>query len=80
MSPSSRVYDRVVKRGAYLALGVEEYWVVDLRDRSIEVWKRGSASSERAVNSLIWRPRDLAAEVVIDFEELFRDSSEDLGS
>ena len=44
-SPSSRVYDREVKRAAYLALGVQEYWVVDPRNRSIEVWKPEGTSS-----------------------------------
>lgn len=73
MSPSSRVYDRVVKRDAYLALGVEEYWVVDMRDRSIEVWKRGRDASERFVNSLTWRPAALGADVPVSPDEVFRD-------
>jgi Uma2 family endonuclease len=79
MSPSSRVYDRVVKRDAYLALGVEEYWVVDIRDRSIEVFKRGKAGSERAVNSLTWRPVALGGEVIVHLEEVFRDAGDDVG-
>lgn len=37
MSRSSRVYDREFKRDAYLALGVREVWIVDIRDRSIEI-------------------------------------------
>jgi len=37
LSRSSRVYDREFKRDAYLALGVHEVWLVDVRDRSIEV-------------------------------------------
>jgi Uma2 family endonuclease len=77
MSPSSRVYDRLVKRDAYLALGVEEYWVVDIRDRSIEVWKRGSAGSERAVKSLSWRPSALGAGIVVNLDEVFGDVAED---
>ena len=77
MSPSSRVYDRVVKRDAYLALGVEQYWVVDMRDRSIEMWRRGSDVSERAVNSLTWHPSALGTAVVLDLDELFRDLGED---
>jgi Uma2 family endonuclease len=80
MSPSSRVYDRVVKRDAYLALGVDEYWVVDIRDRSIEVWKRGSAASERAVNSLTWRPAALGTDVIVTLEEVFRGIGDDGGS
>lgn len=73
MSPSSRVYDRVVKRDAYLALGVEQYWVVDMRDQSIEVWKRGIAGSERAVHSLTWHPAALSSDVVVNLADVFRD-------
>jgi Uma2 family endonuclease len=77
LSPSSRVYDREVKRAAYLALGIEEYWVVDPNDRSVEVWKRDSTASERAVNVLTWRPAALGTAVVVNLEELFRDLGED---
>lgn len=80
MSPSSRVYDRVVKRDAYLALGVEQYWVVDMRDRSIEVWKRGSDVSERVVDLLSWRPTALGTAVVVNLGDVFRDMGDDRGS
>lgn len=73
MSPSSRVYDREVKRQAYLMLGVEEYWLVDTRDCSVEVWRRGRGGCQRAVRSLTWRPSGLASEIVIDLDEVFRD-------
>ncbi|HKV51835.1 MAG TPA: Uma2 family endonuclease [Gemmatimonadaceae bacterium] len=39
VSPSSAVYDREYKRRAYLSLGVQEYWVVDPMQRSIEVMR-----------------------------------------
>ena len=77
MSPSSRVYDRVVKRDAYLALGVEQYWVVDIRDKSIEVWKRGSDVSDRVVDLLSWRPTALGTAVVVNLGEVFRDTGDD---
>ena len=77
MSPSSRVYDRVVKRDAYLALGVEEYWVVDPSDKSIEVWKLGSAGSERVMNSLTWRPTALGTDIVVNLDQVFGDVGED---
>jgi len=76
MSPSSWVYDRVVKRDAYLALGVEEYWAVDMRDRSIEVWKLGATVSERVTRTLTWRPAALGTDVVVDLEEVFREVGE----
>jgi Uma2 family endonuclease len=37
VSPSSAVYDRDYKRRAYLTLGVQEYWVVDPMQRTVEV-------------------------------------------
>lgn len=71
MSPSSRVYDREVKRAAYLALGVEEYWLVDLRTRSIEVWKPGEATGTTANDVLEWRPRSISRTVILDLANVF---------
>lgn len=79
MSPSSRVYDREIKRQAYLTLGVEEYWLVDLRDSSVEVWRRGIDSSERVVGSLTWSPDGLDEAIVIDLHDVFRDTDGDFG-
>jgi Uma2 family endonuclease len=73
MSPSSRIYDRDVKRGAYLALGVEEYWLVDMSDCSVEVWNRASAEGRRVTHTLTWRPAALDADILIDLDEVFRD-------
>ncbi len=36
-SPSSRERDRLIKKGLYARYGVQEYWLVDLERRSIEV-------------------------------------------
>ena len=71
MSPSSRVYDREVKRAAYLALGVEEYWLVDLRTESIEVWKPGEATSRMVTDTLEWRPRSMGRTIVVDLAKIF---------
>src|SRR5829696_4365334 len=43
LSRASRVYDREFKRDAYLALGVREVWLLDVRERSIEVCVRSGA-------------------------------------
>lgn len=72
LSPSSRLYDREVKRGAYLALGVEEYWVVDPSDCSVEVWSRAPNEPRRATEVLVWQPTALVSEVVIDLRQVFR--------
>ena len=37
LSRSSRIYDREFKRDAYFALGLQQVWLVDWRDESVEV-------------------------------------------
>ena len=70
LSRSSRVYDREFKRDAYLALGVREVWLVDVRDRSIEVCPRSGAG--RAVrDALTWSAPDDDVSVHIEIAELF---------
>lgn len=72
LSPSSRLYDREVKRGAYLALGVQEYWIVDARDCSVERWSAASSHGLRTTKRLRWRPAALGREVAIDRPQLVR--------
>ena len=71
MSPSSRIYDREVKRAAYMALGVEEYWLVDLDARSVERWRNDRVTSERADDTLVWQPTALEKEIAIDLPDVF---------
>lgn len=71
LSPSSRLYDREVKRGAYLALGVEEYWIADPADCSIERWAAAYPEGRRATTELLWRPPALDRAIAIDLRELF---------
>src|SRR5918992_3207946 len=58
LSPSSRLYDREVKRGAYLALGVQEYWIVDPDTCSVERWTRADSEQLSVGTELVWRPRE----------------------
>ena len=71
MSRSSRVYDREMKRAAYLALGVEEYWVVDHRKRTIEVWNPDKPTSQIVDDEIEWRPPSLGRPVIIDLAKVF---------
>jgi Uma2 family endonuclease len=71
MSPSSRIYDREVKRAAYLALGVQEYWLVELRSRSIEIWAPGNRTGTIVTDSLTWRPASLGREIILELREIF---------
>jgi Uma2 family endonuclease len=45
---TSRLYDREGKRGAYLALGVEEYWIVNPEDCSVELRSRAGSEGARS--------------------------------
>lgn len=74
LSPSSRMYDREFKRDAYLALGVKEVWIVDWRERVVEVTKtRGHF--RRARGELRWRPPGMGP-VTISLEEIFQGMAE----
>ena len=68
MAISVRVYDREFKRDAYFALGLEQVWLVDWRERSVEVCT--SKGRSRVVRDKI-RWRIARTEVVIDLNEVF---------
>jgi Uma2 family endonuclease len=68
LSRSSRVYDRDFKRDAYFALGLQQVWLVDWRDESVEV--SAAKGKSRVVRETI-RWQIAGAEVVIDLNEVF---------
>ena len=68
LSRSSRIYDREFKRDAYFALGLEQVWLVDWRDRSVEVCTAKGRSG--VVRDRI-RRRIAQTDVVIDLSEVF---------
>lgn len=70
LSRSSRVYDREFKRNAYFALGVEQVWLADWRERLVEVC-RGPGRTRRVRDVLRWRPSEAGVEVTIDLAEVF---------
>jgi Uma2 family endonuclease len=70
VSRSSRVYDREIKRDAYMALGVREVWLVDRWRKVVEVSRtRGPGAIVDKV--LRWRVPTLASEVEISLTEIF---------
>ena len=70
LSRSSRIYDREFKRDAYFALGVQQVWLVDRRNRSAEVCRgRGVGEVVRDVIRLHVPAADLL--VSIDLSEIF---------
>jgi Uma2 family endonuclease len=68
LSRSSRVYDRDFKRDAYFALGLRQVWLVDWRERLVEVCT--TRARRRVVRDTI-RWRVAGTEVVIDLREVF---------
>lgn len=70
LSRSSRVYDREFKRDAYFALGVPQVWLVDLADRSVEVW-RARDMPEVVRDVIRWRVPGLEVVVPIHLAEVF---------
>ena len=52
LSPSTAFKDRTVKMQAYAKLGVDEYWIIDPKSRSVEVYYLEDGKYE-LVNSLI---------------------------
>ena len=71
-SRSSRVYDRDFKRDAYLALGVEEVWLVDLHEHAVLVSLRGGERDARYTERLRWRPAGMPDAFEIELRSLFR--------
>jgi Uma2 family endonuclease len=70
LSRSSRVYDREFKRDAYFVLGVPQVWLVDLADRSVDIWS--SRTEHEVVRDVIhWSVPTLDVVVSIDLAEVF---------
>lgn len=70
LSRSSRMYDREFKRDAYFALGVQQVWLVDRRDKSVEVCRaRGVSELER--ETIQWKAPTLDIVVSIPLADVF---------
>jgi hypothetical protein len=70
LQPGSRIYDRDFKRDAYLALGVQQVWLVDCEDRSVEVC-RARGSGEIARDTIRWAVPNANVIVSVDLGEIF---------
>ena len=72
LSPSSARADRFVKRAAYLANGVPDYWIVDTANRFVERWRPGDETPEVLVDTLAWQPVTDMPPLVIELSAYFR--------
>ena len=71
-SPSSVIYDREVKRDAYLQIGVREVWLVDCAHKTVLVSRPGTAPDLVHDRVLPWRPPEASEPAPIDLTEIFR--------
>lgn len=71
ISRSSRKYDRDFKRDAYIKLGVQEVWLVDFYDKSVEVC-RAVGEGEVVRDGFDWHVPALSLHTAIDLEALFQ--------
>ena len=73
LSPHSRRIDRIKKPPRYRDFGVPEYWVVDPRARSIEVYAlaQGVDTPESHPLNLLFQPQESVAPLSIEVPALF---------
>ncbi|HEY5061465.1 MAG TPA: Uma2 family endonuclease, partial [Gemmatimonadaceae bacterium] len=76
LSPDSARFDRVLKRRAYQAAGVPEYWIVDPDAQTIERWRPADNRAEVLDKMLTWRPDD-RLELTVDVGALFAEVTDD---
>ena len=70
LSRSSRVYDREIKRDAYIALGVHEVWLVDRWNKTVEV-SHGRGSGVIVRDVLQRRVPPVVVDVEISLNDIF---------
>jgi Uma2 family endonuclease len=70
LSRSSRVYDREIKRDTYIALGVQEVWLVDRWAKIVEV-SRTRGLGNNVDDVLHWQVPSRAQDVEIPLSEVF---------
>ena len=71
LSPSNARFDRVQKRGKYLAMGAE-YWIVDLDARVFEVWQPGSPQPVIEDRQVEWTAPEAGDALTLKLDSFFR--------
>jgi Uma2 family endonuclease len=72
LSPSTARNDRVTKRRRHQRSGVEQYWIVDLDARLVEVWTPDAHQPTIVDARLRWQPDARVPALVIDLPAYFR--------
>lgn len=70
LSPSTRSFDHLQKRTAYMRRGAAEYWIVDVEQRAV-LRVRSGLADERCTAEITWRPSAASTPLVLSVPELF---------
>lgn len=70
LSPSTRGFDRDLKRRRYLDSGVAELWIVDADAETVDVWRPGEDAWTVSSGSIEWRVGEKTFEIPL--AEIFR--------
>jgi len=73
LSPSSKHYDRDYKLEAYLRLGVQEVWIVDLDRHCCEISGVDGRRSITEYRKVRWHPPGMTHPLELDLQTIFRD-------
>lgn len=71
LSPSSKIHDRESKHDAYLAMGVEEFWVLDHEHRVVEVSAQDGRRLVPNREVLRWHPPQMPEPLEVQLSEIF---------
>ena len=69
LSPSTRNRDLGIKANRYLNCGVKEYWIVDLKEKSISVWRNEGKEWRKETGDLL--KSNVLQGLQIKIEEIF---------
>ena len=72
LSPATARYDRFTKRRLYQEVEVPAYWVVDTKQRCIEMWTPETDLTDVEQERVVWAPRGAALPLEIELRELFK--------
>ena len=76
LSPSTERADRFLKRPAYQAANIPEYWIVNIESRLVERWRPTTDRPEVVSDVLEWQPKPTIPPLRITLDEVFGPQSE----
>jgi Uma2 family endonuclease len=72
LSPGTARQDRFAKRRLYQEVGVPLYWIVDLDQKTVEVWTPEAQFPSIEHERVVWRPKKAEEEFMLELEVLFK--------